>query len=194
MRSGCSSASCARSPSSPTRSSELDIEGRPSYDVTETGAADATREAAREVKQTARETQARAKRSAQQARKVPGVAQVEGRIKGAVASEEDLAIARYDSLTAEEILSKLPELSQIDLAKIDSYERKNDNRTTVLSRITALRRAEPWPGYDELTVAEIEAVIGEGDEQRTKDVVAYERAHKNRAGVLRSAERETTNA
>ncbi len=172
----------------------VDIEGRPSYDVTETGAADATREAAREVKQTARETQARAKRSAQQARKVPGVAQVEGRIKGAVASEEDLAIARYDSLTAEEILSKLPELSQIDLAKIDSYERKNDNRTTVLSRITALRRAEPWPGYDELTVAEVEAVIGEGDEQRTKDVVAYERAHKNRAGVLRSAERETASA
>ena len=171
-----------------------DIEGRPSYDVTETGAADATREAAREVKQTARETQARAKRSAQQARKVPGVAQVEGRIKGAVASEEDLAIARYDSLTAEEILSKLPELSQIDLAKIDSYERKNDNRTTVLSRITALRREEPWPGYDELTVAEVEAVIGEGDEQRTKDVVAYERAHKNRAGVLRSAERETASA
>ena len=171
-----------------------DIEGRPSYDVTKTGAADATREAAREVKQTASETQARAKRTARQARKVPGVVQVEGQIKGAVASEEDLAIPRYDSLTAEEILSKLPELSQIDLAKIDSYERKNDNRTTVLSRITALRREEPWPGYDELTVAEVEAVIGEGDEQRTKDVVAYERAHKNRAGVLRSAERETASA
>ncbi len=59
-----------------------DIEGRPSYDVTETGAADATREAAREVKQTARETQARAKRSAQQARKVPGVAQARGTDQG----------------------------------------------------------------------------------------------------------------
>ena len=82
----------------------------------------------------------------------------------------------------------------IDLAKIDSYERKNDNRTTVLSRITTLRGQEPWPGYDELTVAEIEAVLGEGDEQRAKDVAAYERAHKNRAGVLRSAERETANA
>ena len=34
--------------------------------------------------------------------------------------------------------------------------------------------------YDELTVAEIEAVLGEGDEQPTKDVAAYERAHKNR--------------
>ncbi|MFZ0376576.1 MAG: DUF892 family protein [Solirubrobacteraceae bacterium] len=171
-----------------------DVEGQPTYDITKTGAADATREAGREVKQTARETQARAKRTARQARKVPGVAQVEGQIKGAVASKEDLAIARYDSLTAEEIVSKLPELSQIDLAKVDAYERKNDNRTTVLSRVSALRRQEPWPGYDELTVAEIEAVLGDGDEQRTKDVAAYERAHKNRAGVLRSAERETANA
>ena len=171
-----------------------DVEGKPTYDITQTGTADATREAGSEVKQTARETQARAKRTARQARKVPGVAQVEGQIKGAVASEEDLAIARYDSLTAEEIVSKLPELSQIDLAKVDAYERNNANRTTVLSRVSALRRQEPWPGYDELTVAEIEAVLGEGDEQRTKDVAAYERAHKNRAGVLRSAERETANA
>jgi hypothetical protein len=136
----------------------------------------------------------RVKRTARQARKVPGIAQVEGQIKGAVASEEDLAIAHYDSLTAEEILGKLPELSQIDLAKIDSYERKNSNRITVLTRITALRGHEPWPGYDELTVAEIEAVLDEGDEQRTKDVAGYERAHKNRAGVLRSAQRETANA
>ena len=171
-----------------------DVDGQPSYDITKTGAADATREAALEVKQSARETNARVKRTARQARKVPGVAQIEGQIKGAVASENDLPIARYDSLTAEEILSKLPELSQIDLAKVDSYERKNDNRTTVLTRITALRRHEPWPGYDELTVAEIGAVLGETDGQRTKDVAAYERAHKNRAGVLRSAERETANA
>jgi len=85
------------------------------------------------------------------------------------------------------------ELSQIDLAKIDSYERKNDNRSTVLSRVSALRRQEPWPGYDELAVAEIEAVLGESDEQRKKDVATYERTHKNRAGVLRSAERETAN-
>ena len=171
-----------------------DVEGKPSYDITKTGAADAARNAGRQGKRTARETQARTRRTARQARKIPGVAQLEGQIKGAVASEADLAITRYDSLTAEEILSKLPELSQIDLAKVDTYERRHENRTTVLSRITALRRAEPWPGYDELTVAEIEAVLGEGNEQRTKDVAAYERAHKNRAGVLRSAERETANA
>jgi hypothetical protein len=171
-----------------------DVEGKPSYDIAQSGAADATREAAREVTRTARGARARAQRTARQARKVPGVAQVEGQIKGAVASEGDLAIARCDSLTAEEILSKLPELSQIDLAKVDAYERKNDNRSTGLGRIRALRGREPWPGYDELTVAEIEAVIGEGDEQRTKDIAAYERAHKNRAGVLRAARRETANA
>ena len=113
-----------------------DIEGEPSYDITTTGAADAARGVAGEVTNIASKTQTRAKRTARQARKVPGVAQAEGQIKGAVASEEDLAIPRYDSLTAEEILSKLPELSQIDLAKVDSYERKNDNRATVLSRIT----------------------------------------------------------
>ena len=170
-----------------------DVEGEPSFEVTKTGAADVAREVAHEVKQTVRKAQTEVKSTARQARKVPGVAQAEGQLKGAVASEEDLAIARYDSLTAEEIVSKLAELSQIELAKVDSYERKNDNRTTVLSRVSALRRAEPWPGYDELTVAEIEAALGEGDEQHLKDVVAYERAHKNRAGVLKAAERETAN-
>ena len=171
-----------------------DVEGEPSYDVSTTGTADAMRGAADEVADRASKTQARAKRTARQARKVPGVAQAEGQIKGAVASEEDLAIARYDSLTAEQILAKLPELSQIDLAKIDSYERKHDSRTTILSRVTTLRGQEPWPGYDELTVAEIEAVLGEGDEHRIHDVAAYERAHKHRAGVLRATHRETANA
>ena len=171
-----------------------DIQGESSYEVTKTGAADAAREAGKQLKQTARKSQSSAKRSARQARKIPGVAQAEGQLKGVVAAEEDLPIAHYDSLTAEEIVSKLPELSQIDLAKVNSYERKSNNRTTVLSRISALRGREPWPGYDELTVAEIEGVLDEGDEQRAKDVVAYERAHKNRAGVLKSAQREAATA
>lgn len=64
-----------------------------------------------------------------------------------MAAEGDLAIARYDSLTADEITSKLTDLSQVDLAKIDSYERKNQNRTTVPSRVTSLRGNEPWTGY-----------------------------------------------
>ena len=125
---------------------------------------------------------------------MPGVARAEGQVKGAVASEEDLAIARYDTLTAEEITGKLPELSQIDLAKIEAYERKNQNRTTILSRVTSLRSDEPWAGYDELTAAEVIAVLSEGDDDRAAQVRSYERSHKDRAGVLKAAERELTNA
>jgi ferritin-like metal-binding protein YciE len=160
-----------------------DVEGDPSYDVTKTGAADA-----------ARATTAKAKRTTRQARKVPGVAQAEGQVKGAVASQSDLAIAGYDKLTAEEIVAKLSELSQIDLAKVDSYERKRDNRTTVLERITTLRGNEPWPGYDELTVAEVQAALGKADDDRIKTVRTYERAHKARAGVLKATERELATA
>jgi ferritin-like metal-binding protein YciE len=171
-----------------------DVNGRPTYDVTKTGAADAVREAGKETTKAARKATTATKRTARQARKVPGVAQVEGQAKGAVASEGDLAIARYDTLTAEEITSRLSDLSQIDLAKIDSYERRHQNRSTVLSRIGTLRSNEPWAGYDELTAAEVQAVLSEGDDERVKTVRTYERAHKNRAGVLQAAERERSNA
>ena len=164
-----------------------EVKGKPSYDVTKTGAADA-------VKDAARTTGAAAKRTARQSRKVPGVAGVEGEIKGALASEGDVAIARYDTLTAEEIAGRLADLSQIDLAKIDAYERKGQNRATVLSRITSLQGSEPWPGYDELTVGEVQAVVSDGDDERAGQVREYERAHKNRAGVLKTAQREPATA
>jgi ferritin-like metal-binding protein YciE len=167
-----------------------DVKGNPSYDVTKTGAADAVRAA----DETARATGTRAKRTARQTRKVPGVARAEGELKGAVASEGDLAIARYDTLTADEIVAKLADLSQIDLAKIDAYERRHQDRSTILSRIDTLRGDEPWPGYDELTAAEVQAVLSEGDDDRVQQVRTYERAHKNRAGVMKAAERELATA
>ena len=146
----------------------------------------ATTGAGEAVKRTATAT----KRAARQARKVPGVAQAEGQVKGAVASEEDLAIDRYDQLTAEEIVRRLPELSQIDLAKVDAYERRHENRTTVLDRATALRGDEPWPGYDELNANEIRAALSEATDARLEAVRTYERAHKDRSSVLTAAERE----
>ena len=126
-------------------------QGDPSYDVDQDRGRRRRRKAGRATKRAARKTTAATKRTARRARKVPGVAQAEGEVKGAVAGESDLAIARYDSLTADEITGRLPSLSQIDLAKVDAYERKNENRTTVLSRISTLRGDEPWTGYDELT-------------------------------------------
>ena len=171
-----------------------EIRGNPSYDISETGAADAARSGSRRVKETARDVAATAKRAARKARKVPGVAQAEGQVKGALASEGDLPIAGYGKLTAAEIVAKLGDLSQIDLAKVDSYERKNEKRTTILSRITGLRGDEPWPGYDELSVDEVRAVLDEGDEDRAKRVRSYERSHKNRVGVIDASERELAKA
>ena len=37
-------------------------------------------------------------------------------------------------------------------------------------------------------------MLSEGDDERAKQVRAYERAHKSRAGVLNAAERELANA
>lgn len=171
-----------------------EVKGDPSYDVSETGAADAVRDAGQHAKKTARRANTRVRSTARQARKVPGVAQAEGQIKGVAASEQDLPIARYDSLTAADVLDKLSGLSQIDLAKVDAYERKNQKRSTVLGRTSALRGEEPWPGYDELNASEVNAVLGEGDEDRAKRVRTYERSHKNRAAVMHTAKRETSNA
>jgi ferritin-like metal-binding protein YciE len=160
-----------------------DVRGEPTYHVASTGAADAVREAG-----------SRAKRTARQGRKVPSVARAEGRVKGATASQEDLAIARYDALTAEEIVGRLADLSQIELAKVAAYEGRNQNRSTVLGRIDSLQAAEPWPGYDELTVDEVRTALAAGTHDRAQEVRAYERAHKNRAGVLEAAEREAATA
>jgi ferritin-like metal-binding protein YciE len=171
-----------------------EFDGEGSYDVTETGAADTLREVGGTAKRTARRGAGQAKRTARQARKAPGVARAEGTVKGAVASASDLAIANYDSLSADEIQDKLSELSQIDLAKVNAYERKNQNRSTITSRIDSLQADEPWPGYDELAVDEVRAVLSEGDETRVKAVRSYERKHKNRAGVLQATERELSNA
>jgi ferritin-like metal-binding protein YciE len=170
------------------------FDGEGSYELTETGAADAVREAGDTAKRGARRGAGQAKRTARQARKVPGVARAEGTVKGAVASESDLPIPGFDSLSANEVQDKLSELSQIDLAKVDSYERKHENRTTVLERVTSLRGDEPWSGYDELTVSELETALGKADDDRVKTVRAYERAHKARAGVLKATERELATA
>jgi ferritin-like metal-binding protein YciE len=104
--------------------------------------------------------------------------------------DADLAIARYDDLTADEIIHRLPDLSQVDLVRVAVYERAHQNRPTVLGRIDALGADEPWPGYDEQTVAEIQAAVDNADPELAGRVRVYERSHKARSTVLKTAERE----
>jgi hypothetical protein len=77
--------------------------------------------------------------AARQARRVPGAKQAEGELRGAGASQGDLPIARYDSLNAGEVVKRLQKLSEVDLNKVDAYERKHQNRKTVRDKIASLR-------------------------------------------------------
>jgi ferritin-like metal-binding protein YciE len=162
-----------------------DVRGNGSYDVTTTGAADAARTVARKTARTART--ARKRTGAKPARTGAKPARTRGAAQGP-------PIARYDSLNADEIVRRLPELSQAELARVEAYERRKDGRATVLERITALRASEPFPGYDELNADELQKRLSGADESRAKAVRDYERAHKNRAGVIEATERQLANA
>jgi ferritin-like metal-binding protein YciE len=174
-----------------------EIEGHPSDGMTETAAVEATRKVSRQPKTTARKTSARkttarktsarAERTTRQSRRASGDAPVARQRKASGSSEEPLPIERYRSLSTEQILSRLSELSESDLGNVASYERKNKNRPAVLGRIRVLRGEEPWPGYDKQTIAEVEAGLNEGDYGSAQDILVYERAHKNRPEVVQSA-------
>jgi ferritin-like metal-binding protein YciE len=158
------------------------------------GAVDGVRIAYASARDAARRAGLKTRRAAEgagrDARKVPGVAAAEGGVRGVVASEEDLPIADYDSLNAHDAVSRLADLPQRQLATVEVYERRHQNRRTVLDRIESLRGEEPWPGYDELSVDEVRAVLDEGDSERAKQVASYERKRKNRSTVLDATQRK----
>jgi hypothetical protein len=80
-----------------------------------------------------------AETAARQARRVPGVTGAEAGIRGTVALEEDLPVARYDSLTAQEVAERLSGLSEVELGMVEAYERRHKNRKSVLDRIASQR-------------------------------------------------------
>jgi ferritin-like metal-binding protein YciE len=142
------------------------VKGEGSYDVMATGAADTVRETTKPAKNAARKTAAATKRTARQARKSPAVARAERPARGAMGSDGDLAIPDYETLTAEEITGKLTGLSQIELAKIDAYEREHQHRATILGRIDALRADEPSPAAVPARVDDPDTVVDEYQELR----------------------------
>jgi ferritin-like metal-binding protein YciE len=109
-------------------------------------------------------------------------------------NSDELPIARYDSLTAEEIVKKLNGMSQRELAVVEAYEATNEARKTILEKIESLRGQEPWTGYDEQTVDEITAALRDASESVVEKVRTYERGHKNRQSILKVTERELANA
>jgi hypothetical protein len=87
------------------------------------------------VDRTAHDAAETVRSAAQQARRIPGLERAEGEIRGALGSASDLAIPNYDSLTAPQIVELLSGLPKAELAKIDGYERRHQNRKTVLHQL-----------------------------------------------------------
>jgi hypothetical protein len=104
-------------------------------------------------------------------------------------SRNDQPIARYDALTAAEVVGRLRALTQSELAKVERYEKRGDSRRTILKRVASLREKEPWRGYDTATVKEVRERLARAKEDRATAVRDYERRHRNRTGVMDAARR-----
>jgi hypothetical protein len=102
------------------------------------------------------------------------------------------AIANYDDHTADEIMQRVRRLSQSELAELEAYEKQGQGRTTVLETIAALRGDEPWSGYDEMEVEEVNDALKRQDGETAARVLDYERRHKGRKTIIEfaSARRE----
>jgi ferritin-like metal-binding protein YciE len=99
------------------------------------------------------------------------------------------APARYDGLPADQVIARLGDLSQTDLARLAEHERGHRNRAAVLDRIDALRGDEPWLGYDALNVASVRSALDGATREQLDVVHDYETVHKNRDTVLKAAAR-----
>ncbi|HEX2104616.1 MAG TPA: hypothetical protein VHF51_13255 [Solirubrobacteraceae bacterium] len=135
---------------------------------------------------TARATRRATKRTAGAARKAAGATR---KAAAAPAKAVEAPVAGYDDLTAEELVAKLPELSQAQLAQVAAYEQAHDARATVLERVAALTGPEPVPGYDELTADDAQKLVTGGDAELAAAVRDYERRHKGRTSVIDAAVR-----
>jgi ferritin-like metal-binding protein YciE len=100
---------------------------------------------------------------------------------------DPLPIAGYDDLNAGQIVARLSELSQADLARTVGYERAHRNRRTIVERAEALTADPPWEGYDEAGTQEI---LGRLDGASAGTVRDYESRHRRRVSVLEAAQRE----
>ena len=90
----------------------------------------------------------------------------------------------YDKLKAKDVVASLSSHSQVELAKVDSYEHSHQERREVFDKLRWLRQDEPLPGYDALSLDEIAAALDKADLSTIKRVRSYERKFRARRGVL----------
>jgi hypothetical protein len=98
--------------------------------------------------------------------------------------EHELPISGFDRLKDKEIAGRLSQLSQLELATIESHERAHRARPVVLDKLRYMRGSEPLPEYDALTTEQIVEALAGADAEMVKAVRDYERKFRHRQAVL----------
>jgi hypothetical protein len=103
--------------------------------------------------------------------------------------ESAFPIPGYDHLSDKEVGDQLSQLSQAELATVETYERAHGNRPAVLHRLRYMHDTEPLPGYDALTPEQIAEALAGADAETVRAVRDYERKFQHRHSVLGEASR-----
>jgi hypothetical protein len=105
------------------------------------------------------------------------------------AHEDQLPVPDYDRLDGKEVTARLRELSQVELAAVETYERSHQARVAVLNKLRYMRTSEPLTAYDTLASEQVSEALGDADTETVKAVRDYERKFKGRRRVLKEADR-----
>jgi hypothetical protein len=104
-------------------------------------------------------------------------------------SSGQLPIPGYDGLDPKQVGARLHELSQVELAAVDTYERSHKNRPAVLDKLRYMRTSEPLEGYDALSPEQIATALAGADAETVRAVRDYERKFRHRKQVMDEAAR-----
>jgi hypothetical protein len=98
-------------------------------------------------------------------------------------------ISGYDDLDGKQVSERLSQLSQVELAAVETYERAHGNRPAVLDKLRYMQGTEPLPGYDALTPEQIAEALAGADADTVRAVRDYERKFRQRQAVMDEAAR-----
>jgi hypothetical protein len=107
----------------------------------------------------------------------------------AEAASANEPISGYDRLDRKQVTERLSQLSQVELAAVEAYERGHADRPAVLDKLRYMRGSEPLPGYDALSPQEIAKALAGADAETIKAVRDYERKFGHRRLVMEEAAR-----
>jgi hypothetical protein len=103
--------------------------------------------------------------------------------------EPQLPIPGYDQLDDKQVSDHLSQLSQAELATVETYERAHGSRPAVLEKLRYMHGSEPLPGYDALTTEQIAEALADANSETVRAVRDYERKFQHRGAVLDEAAR-----